>query len=65
MVFASLPRRRTREPVLTDPHMLAKIASLRCADEIEGWRWGVRSTGRDYAPGEAAALIQREREVTR
>lgn len=39
---------------------LAKIATLSSTEEIEGWRWGLKVSGRAPEPGEMAALIARE-----
>lgn len=38
-----------------------KIATLASAEEVDGWRQGVSLSGRDWEPGEKAALLARER----
>ena len=44
-------------------HKLRMIADLRTCEEIEGWREGIRISGREYFPGEAAALATREKQI--
>lgn len=42
---------------------LGMIAQLRTREEIEGWRDGIRISGREYFPGEASALATREKQI--
>ena len=45
------------------PETDKKISTLRSIEEIQGWRWGVSVTGRDYEDGEVAALVMREKQI--
>ena len=45
------------------PETARKISTLRSIEEIEGWRWSVLVTGRDYEDGEQAALVMREKQI--
>lgn len=48
------------------PQSLAqKIEGLETMEDVTGWREGVRIAARDYAPGEAALLADRERRLAR
>lgn len=42
---------------------LRMIAALPSLLDVQGWRQGVEVSGRDWFPGEAAALVQREKEL--
>jgi len=39
------------------------IAAMRTREDIEGWRDGIRTSGREHFPGEAAALATREKQI--
>jgi len=39
------------------------ISAMRTREEIDGWREGIRISGREYFPGEAAALATREKQL--
>lgn len=55
-----------RPDTMTEPErLLEKIAALASLQEIEGWRQGVAWAGRAWAPGEVAALAERERKLQR
>lgn len=42
---------------------LRMIADLPSLLDVQGWRQGVEVSGRDWLPGEQAALVQREKEL--
>jgi len=41
-----------------------KIKSLASVEEINGWRWAAKLSGRKMSPEEVVALAEQERRVT-
>lgn len=48
---------------MPDPRRIEKIRSLRCAGEVQGFKWGLRFQGERLTPDEMRALAEKEREV--
>jgi hypothetical protein len=44
---------------------LKKVATISSVDEIDGYRWGAKVSGRSLDPAETEALIIRQREIER
>lgn len=50
---------------MTDSDKQSKLAYIaRCsAEELRGYVWGIGKIGREYFPGERAALMQRAQQL--